>query len=562
MGQASTSDEADLHDESSRDGTRHSNRSIALVPTAILLLGLFVQGAVMLSGARRVWFWRDDWAFLRPRDRLGLWRTIVLNYNGHWSAVPWVWFRTMRHFFGIRHYLPYAVMPVLLQLLAFFLLYLLLRRTDIGRWAAMVSVLVTSFLAVGVGAENTLWLATIGFLGSCAFGLLGVLLADLGGRWRWVAPIALLLAVMCSNVGLIMIALAASWGLIRLGLRTAVAIVVGPTVIYVAWFLRYARIRPPAGSGRSWNSSPPVDWGHGTVRMATGIADVWSAAMRIPGVGPVVLVVLVIAVLLVRRDRALVALGAGGLLALVFGFALFGFGKASPHTLPTQPRYEYVGVLVCGAAVGCLAQVVATHGRRLPWACIPLGGIIVVLAGVVGLTQTVSAANALQPQTTELRNRVIATSWLSAQGQTFLTDAVWPDPKINHGVTVSMLNDPGMRSFVPNQRPPDRALLMTQAQVQVGVGASAFKVPQTVCSRAGHGPVTIRTGAQGGQFRVRFSAASGIKSLRTRLISGARRSAYTKWRVDARGTVYVGTSAPSVTLQVLLPRSGSVRCDR
>ncbi|MCL2612881.1 MAG: hypothetical protein FWD95_06555 [Nocardioidaceae bacterium] len=537
-------------------------------PTVVVLVGLLVMCGVVLSKAQHLWFWRDDWAFLRPRV-IDPWQALVLNYNGHWSALPWLWFRTTRSLVGLRHYAPYAVAPVLLQLLTFLLLYALLRRTEIGRWTGAAAVLVTAALAIGVGAENTLWLATIGFLGACAFGLLGVLLADLGGPWRWLAPVALLLGVMCSNVGLILLALAGGWGLRRLGLLRTAALVGPPAVLYVAWFLTYARIRPPVGTNGPWTNSPPIDWGHGSVRMAAGIADVWTAATGVHGAGPLVLVVLVLGVYAARRRPALGALGLGGLVALVLGFALFGFGKASAHTLPTQPRYEYVGVLVCGPAVACLAHVVARRVRDLRWAYGLVAAAAVLLAGATGVARVDVAADVLRPQTTDLHNRVVATAWLHQHGEQTLSDPVWSDPSINHGVTVPMLTDPTMLPLLPSGPPPDRALLVTRAQVQVGVGPTAFDLPDATCTP--HGPsggkeIAVRAGAGGAQVRLRLDpvdSASGPSVVRTRLVSATDGTPFHAWTVDAgEQTAYVATSAPDVTLLVRLPAGATADCGR
>lgn len=555
-------------------------RAVAF-PVVVLVAGLAALAGVLLTSAWHLWFWRDDWAFLRPVQGIGVWRTIVLNYNGHWSALPWLWFRAMRSLVGLRHYPPYAVAPVVLQIATLLLLYLLLRRAGLGRWSATIATLLTGALAVGVGAGNTLWLSTIGFLGACFFGLLGVLLADRSDRWRFAAPVALLCAVMCSNVGLILLVFAAAWALVRLGPLRAAAYVVGPLAIYVAWFLNYARIRPPVGSHRPWTGAPTINWAHGTHRMLAGLADLWSAATGIPGSGVALLVLLVLAVAAVWRQRPVAALGLGGLVALVFGFALFAFGKDSASTLPVQPRYQYVGVLVCGTAVGCLVHAVATYAGNRRWSHIAggvAGAALVAAAGSVGIHHLTTAANTLRSSTSQLRDRVIATAWLDRLGERFLTPSVWPDLGINHGVNVPALKQ--LEPLLPVRRPSPQALLLTRGRTQVGVRTRRFDVPMTAC--AGHWtvagePLRIAAGVDGAQTRVRLGPGGG--AVRTRLVTGDGTSPWLPWQLDTGSTsstspvasfgsaatdagrpVYVATSAPDSTLEVMLPPGSTAYC--
>lgn len=539
-------------------------RATGWAPLAVLVLGLVVNGGILLNEARRLWFWRDDWVFLLPGARFSVWGVLVRNYNGHWSTWPWLWFRLLVHVFGLRHYLPYAVAPVLLHVAACVLLYVLARRSHIGAWPAALATLVIAFLSCGAGAQDPLWAFQVGFLGSCVLGLVGLLLADLGGRWRWFAPLALLLAVMCSNVGLIMMVLFAGWALVRLGLRRAVAMVAGPAVIYVAWYLGYGH-----------TATEPLHPGHGAVRTLSGLRSLWSQATGITGVGVVILVVLVVGVLLVRRDRGVVAFGAGGLLALVFAYVLFGFGKSADPGMPTESRYAYVGILVCAPALACLFHAVAVRGRALSWGGGLAGALVLVLAGVAGVSQTISTASALRAQTTELRGRVVATRWLIGHDATFLDTQIWPGAGVNRPVTVNAISRGEADGLFRPARPSAHWLFETRAQLQVGVQSTPFSLPaaervshpgftpsrssaassgctEFVAGRPRH--LDVFLGANGGQVQLRFPGASEGSTIWTQLVDGGRTSEKRAWLLTSAAPVYVGGSTHGGQVRVYLPR--------
>jgi uncharacterized membrane protein YhaH (DUF805 family) len=121
-------------------------------------------------------------------------------HNEHWSALPVIAFRGMWQIFGLRHYLPYALMPLLLHLALAVCVAILVRRAGVGSWPAVLTALVFAYLAGGAGAENTLWAFQIGFIGSCLGGVVALICFDLarahpddrwGRRWFWIGEVFL-----------------------------------------------------------------------------------------------------------------------------------------------------------------------------------------------------------------------------------------------------------------------------------------------------------------------------------------------------------------------------------
>ncbi|MCJ7438387.1 MAG: hypothetical protein MUP97_11590, partial [Acidimicrobiia bacterium] len=103
---------------------------------------------------RHQWFNADEWGFLVDRglfpkgDDLGL----LAPHNEHWSTVPVLGYRLLFSIFGVRTYLPYVVVLLLVHLLVAHLLWRVLRRVGVEDWFATVAIAL--FLVLGVGWEN------------------------------------------------------------------------------------------------------------------------------------------------------------------------------------------------------------------------------------------------------------------------------------------------------------------------------------------------------------------------------------------------------------------------
>ena len=176
-------------------------------PVAVLVTGLVAAGVLLVQSARQLWFFGDDWEFLLTRGTVpGADRGLFTPHNEHWSTIPILVFRAIFAVFGLRHYLPYALPVIAAHLGVTALMYLLLVRFGTSRWVAVAVSLFLAFL--GAGVENTLWDFQIGLVGSVFFGLLALWLYDrheqLGWRLSFVW-VAVVLALMCSGVALVML---------------------------------------------------------------------------------------------------------------------------------------------------------------------------------------------------------------------------------------------------------------------------------------------------------------------------------------------------------------------
>ena len=155
------------------------------------------------------WFHRDEWAFLTEsaEGRSGWLRYTYEPFGGaHWVAVPRLIYQGLWHAVGMTSYKPYQLFVVLLHLLVVVLVHRVMRQAGVRPWlaTAAASVLVIN----GPGATTTAWAFQMTVVGSLAFGLAQVVLANHEGPIGRRDALGLavgFLAITCSGVVLVVI---------------------------------------------------------------------------------------------------------------------------------------------------------------------------------------------------------------------------------------------------------------------------------------------------------------------------------------------------------------------
>ena len=186
---------------------------------------------------RSTWFYIDEWDFLAGR-KAGDVNDLFRPHNGHWTTLPVLAFRLLYWAFGLRVYLPYRIVVIVLYLTAAALMLVLMRRTGVDPWIATAAA--TFFALFGAGWENIILPFQITVMGSFTFGLVYLLLADHDGpfdRRDWLGILAGVLALMCSAVGLVMVAAVGAAVLMRRGWHVALRYVVPPAACYAIWLV-------------------------------------------------------------------------------------------------------------------------------------------------------------------------------------------------------------------------------------------------------------------------------------------------------------------------------------
>jgi hypothetical protein len=330
----------------------------------VSLLGAF---AFLLWVNRHQWFYVDDWAMIVDRGvvgraQFGLWDP----HNEHWSTIPVLIYRGLFAVFGVRTYLPYVLVLILLHLLTVHLLWRIMIRGGIGAIVATCTCAI--FAILGSGWENLTWAFQLSVIGSIAMGLLALLVAPQTGPfsrrdvWVWVLAIT---SLMFSGVGITMVVIIGITALLRRGVRVAALTVAAPAAAYLVWFATYGHEAAPGPMQQSFTTAlqaaPAFVW--------RGLTDAVDSTAGFAGIGPVVLVLLALwLVRSVRVDRppwptvAAMTLGAPVFLALV-DIRRSGLGIETAGS----SRYVYVVValLLPAATLAAASQLARSNIRYI-----------------------------------------------------------------------------------------------------------------------------------------------------------------------------------------------------
>ena len=172
---------------------------------------------------RHQWFDSDEWNFLVRRRLVGSaqFQGVWDPHNRHWVTLPVLAYRLLYTIFGVRTYVPYIVLLLVLNLLIAHLLWRILLRFGVDGFLATAAVAV--FAVVGAGWENVTNGFQITLLGALALGLAAVLAVgdrDLTVQRYGVLWLLLIGSLMSSGIGLTMVAVVVTIVLLRHGVES------------------------------------------------------------------------------------------------------------------------------------------------------------------------------------------------------------------------------------------------------------------------------------------------------------------------------------------------------
>ena len=212
----------------------------------------------LIQYGRYAWFAFDEWYILAGRDGGNL-ADYFRPHDGHWITLPVVAFKALWAIVGLHSYRPYQMMAILTHLLVAVLLRVIMRRLGVNGWIATIAAV--AFALFGAGQANVVWAFQISLEGSMALGLVHLLLSGHDGpldRRDWLGLVAGLGALMCSGLGVIMVAIVGVAVLLRRGWRAAAFHTVPLAAIFGLWYViekpkafnPYGR--PPLHTVASW----------------------------------------------------------------------------------------------------------------------------------------------------------------------------------------------------------------------------------------------------------------------------------------------------------------------
>lgn len=333
---------------------------------AMFAVAIVVSVPVLLWFGRGLTFFSDEWAFIADRsltDPTTWWAP----HNEHWSTLPIVLYRVLVETVGLRTYVPYLALVVLLNVIVAVLVRRQVARRA-GPWPALAAGTLVLFL--GSGFENLYWGFQIGFVGATALGLGALEVLDGPATpGRATALVALLVAgLMTAGVGLFFFVAVTVELFLRADRRRWLGLLAVPAAAYATWFVLVGR----EGIGAHRDPFSVAAIGHVPEFLVAGFGQ---AAGAITGVGPepgvVVAAVLLAAVLWrLARTGTLPIRFVAAIAAIAAQYALIAVTRAGVTAGQVQyTRYTYVAAALALIALGTLLgpwlrTLAGTTGRR------------------------------------------------------------------------------------------------------------------------------------------------------------------------------------------------------
>lgn len=542
---------------------------LRLLPELILAGGLTVQVVVLVALARGRWFVGDDWDFLMTRGTIpGHDKGWFAPHAEHWSTGVIAIYRVLFAEFGMREYLPYGLVVIVLHIAICVTLYYLLLRVGSTRWPAAITVWVIVFL--GSGAEALLWDTPMNLLASLLLALLALLVCtrpEFGQRAVADAWVILTLGMVFSGVGITAVAVVAAYVALRHGLPLALRVASVPTVVFLVWF---AVIGHQGSQGLATNK---WDYTEMPLFVWTGLTHALGATAGIPGAGAVLLFGLVAVayagtgVPATLRDLAL-----AGIAAAVLQLTLAASTPSRLDLLDVWAvlgRYAYLTMVLLTPVIAVAVRLLLRRLTAPTWVKVVFGAGILVMVAVNGLKLEHEYYLAHRAEAKYWPARLVGVVESVDDGERILTKkpANWYDKGLDPYLVIT----PQIRRALPQRTATARGRLDAERNYFVGVGAKTYGLfnPARMTLPFGWGtpvkpgggcapytataqtPVLELETDQGNEIGV-FSDSTRVT---TQLVRGKLKSPPRTWKVK-KGTVHIASSAKKATLVVTFNTDG------
>ncbi len=400
-------------------------------------MSLVVAYFAILRLSRNLWFFYDEWDFLSHPEM-----NLFAPHNEHWSTIPILVFRGVFAVFQLHSYVPYMAVLLLLHVAIAHVLWRLMRAA--GADPLLATALAGMFLVLGAGSENILWAFQMGFLGALLFGLIGLWIAEVGGRGLLsVAGIvaACLASLMCSGIAVPMVVVIGVDLALQRRFRDAIVVVAISAAAYVAWFEAYGKA---AVAGHHLGVAEILSLPDFVL---AGLISTMTTVFGGPALGLVVALLTVAALVVAGRVGGVAPPLLAMLVGVILVFLVIGAGRAGlGNDYARQSRYMYVAAALLLPAIG-LGLTVAS--RLLVVRALPVGLalslILLAISGMGGARQLVRDAHDRSVLRQESERRILAGVRLLESGAPLVGDPAFvrPEPAI-----APQLSAAGVRAFI------------------------------------------------------------------------------------------------------------------
>jgi hypothetical protein len=458
----------------STDTDERESHGAAIAFGVVLVVGLIFY----VVAGRHIWFYRDEWDYLAGRGMNV--HDLLAQHGGHLSVVPVVIYRLMYSTIGLRSYVPYQLLTILLHLAEATLLWVIMRRARVRPWVA--TVVAAAFVFFGSASQDILWADQIGFSGALAFGLTQIVLVDHDGpvdRRDWFALGAGLLSILSAGTAIATLFAVGLAMLVRRGWRIALMQTVPFAVLYGAWWLHYT------GTSQASVHDPHVLWGW----VRTGVVDAFDALGQVSVIGWAIAVMLVTGAVLAWRQvpasarRKRFAVPAAMLLGSVAFLLLTGVNRAwIGIQFAGSSRYLHITVALMIPALGVAADALIRRWRGF--------AVVVPLLFLIGIPGNLRATGTNLPNDRFFSNYA---EMVKSLPRTELAHQVprglVPEPVNAPWMTVGFLLDGAHSGLIPAPSTPptpkqvtEYRLRLSLEQVSGGTPNACVPAPRTLTS--------------------------------------------------------------------------------
>lgn len=359
-----------------------------------------LASAFYLVIGRRLWFANDEWDFLSKRTAGDL-HSLLRPHFYNWSTLPSLVYRLLWWAVGLRTYMPYQALIVALHLLAAWLVRCVMRRAGVAPWIATVTAIV--LVTFGRGQQNILWAYQITQVGSLAFGLTHLLLADHDGPLDsrdWLGLAAGAAGMLCSGVAVTMVIIVGIATLIRRGWRIAAVHTVPLGLVYLIWMSTMDRV--DYGTRQSSTLHRKFSF------VATTLLNALRSISAFRGGAVLVVALLVVGLVVAWRGltRAEWSTRAAAPVALLIGAGVFlamtSLGRAGLPGAANRSRYIDLTLALMLPALAVAADAIVRSRRALT---IPV--LALLLIGIPGNLRSIATFTARQEASTAQYRRIV-----------------------------------------------------------------------------------------------------------------------------------------------------------
>jgi hypothetical protein len=520
---------------------------------------------------REQWFSGDEWDLLVNRGVIGhhgldLWEP----HNEHWSTLPILMYRALFSVFGVRTYLPYLLVLVGIQVVVAHLLWRLMLRVGVEPMVATVAS--ATFAVLGAGWEILINAFNFTFMMPIAFGFLALLLMPERGPFQrrdaygWLCNV---IGLLCSGVAVTMVLVVGLTAFLRRGWRVAVLTISVPGLVYLTWFAvrgRHARSIDQQPLTTALGRAPAFVW--------RGLADAVESGTGFPGMGPLVLVVILVplAIWIVRSARPstpswsivlATALGAPMFLFLV-DIRRSGLGVAAAGA----SRYSYVVLALLAPILALAVTALLARSQYRPYVLFA-ATLVLILVCISTLIEHADQ-NAIFKQ--ENKHRIIAAAGLLRSGAPTLSDTPAPqfDPDLGSRQLIALARDgklPGNVHITESDRLTAAEYLQltlrsrrarrvtSQAQIVGAEGAELAPAPEPGClevSGTSDRPTMILAFPAPGSVRI-TTTRSGVLTAQLQSPGGVSRGRGRAWSVVKGSPRVLSVAATKPQLRLGVP---------